>query len=386
MKIGLMGFEFISPNKGCEALSYAFLEIMAGLNSSNDEYVIFTNKNNIGDAQKYYPGINCTFVNSSLKQSPFQMIKAIRQCDIIFDVTMGDSFSDIYTGEEASKLIFKKRLTEVFNKHYILLPQTYGPFNIPSNEKKAMNVIRHAWKVYARDEMSIDYIHDKIPNVKIKLYTDLAFFLPYDKTIYANYCTKEKQKIGINVSGLLWRGGFTGKNQFSLVLDYQDYINNLINYYKKKPNTEVHLIPHVIDQRDNAHDDDYKVSKQLSEHYGIIIAPPFKNPIEAKSYIANMDCFIGSRMHSTVAAYTSGVPVIPVSYSRKFQGLFNNLGYNYIIDARNMNLKQALEQTIKYINLSYELKKSIKAKQKDIDLLKQAFTNEISDLLKQLER
>ena len=28
MKIGLMGFEFTSPNKGCEALSYSFLAIL----------------------------------------------------------------------------------------------------------------------------------------------------------------------------------------------------------------------------------------------------------------------------------------------------------------------------------------------------------------------
>ena len=31
-----------------------------------------------------------------------------------------------------------------------------------------------------------------------------------------------------------------------------------------------------------------------------VLAPDFKNPIEAKSYISNMDVFIGARMHSTI--------------------------------------------------------------------------------------
>ena len=32
-----------------------------------------------------------------IKDFSFQMIKAMRKCDFIFDITLGDSFSDIYS-------------------------------------------------------------------------------------------------------------------------------------------------------------------------------------------------------------------------------------------------------------------------------------------------
>lgn len=44
----------------------------------------------------------------------------------------------------------------------------------------------------------------------------------------------------------------------------------------------------------NARENDYRVCLQLKKKYGdrIEIAPPFNTPIEAKSYIANMNIFI----------------------------------------------------------------------------------------------
>ena len=40
-------------------------------------------------------------------------------------------------------------------------------------------------------------------------------------------------------------------------------------------------------------------------------------------------------MHSTIAAFSSGVPVVPMSYSRKFTGLFNcTLDYDAVVDLK----------------------------------------------------
>ena len=41
---------------------------------------------------------------------------------------------------------------------------------------------------------------------------------------------------------------------------------------------------------------------------------------------------MGARMHACIAAFSSGVPVIPMAYSRKFKGLFGTLGYDRTID------------------------------------------------------
>lgn len=75
----------------------------------------------------------------------------------------------------------------------------------------------------------------------------------------------------------------------------------------------------------------------------------FENPIEAKSYIANMDVFIGARMHATIGALSAGVATIPFAYSKKFKTMFGNLHYDYTIEARELDTEVALEQTLTYI-------------------------------------
>jgi len=80
-------------------------------------------------------------------------------------------------------------------------------------------------------------------------------------------------------------------------------------------------------------EDDLKACEELAEAYpGAKVAPAFTAPSEAKSYISGLDFFMGARMHSCIAAFSSGVPVVPMAYSRKFAGLFGSLGYNYTVD------------------------------------------------------
>ena len=81
-----------------------------------------------------------------------------------------------------------------------------------------------------------------------------------------------------------------------------------------------------------------------------VLAPDFKDPIEAKSYISNMDVFIGARMHSTIGAISAGVATIPFSYSKKFEGLFGNLNYPFVISATRIDTDEAVQQTVRYIN------------------------------------
>ena len=86
----------------------------------------------------------------------------------------------------------------------------------------------------------------------------------------------------------------------------------------------------------------------------------FESAIEAKSYIASMDLFSGARMHATIAATSSGVPVIPVAYSRKFNGLYDTLKYKYYIDAKaDITLEEALAMFDEYANDLENLKISL---------------------------
>jgi polysaccharide pyruvyl transferase WcaK-like protein len=49
-------------------------------------------------------------------------------------------------------------------------------------------------------------------------------------------------------------------------------------------------------------------------------------------------------MHACIAAFSSGVPTVPISYSRKFIGLFESLGYPLVADCKTESEDQILEK------------------------------------------
>lgn len=102
-------------------------------------------------------------------------------------------------------------------------------------------------------------------------------------------------------------------------------------------------------------EDDYWLCKQLHEEFpATILAPYFYSPTEAKSFIATLNGLMSSRMHCCIGAYSSGVPVFTLGYSRKFNGLFNEtLNYHYGSDLRIDDIPETIENLDKYlINLS----------------------------------
>lgn len=376
MKIGLMGFEFSSPNKGCEALVYSFLDIIKGVLTTSDVVYNFSGTE-LGHVPEYFEEIHFINVYPELKDLKFKYIRFLKECDIIFDVTMGDSFSDIYSKEYYNYLIIHKQISQFLCKRYILLPQTYGPFMKMDSAKKAIKIFRNSAKIYCRDEISQRLLADEFNITDSELASDMAFVLPYDKEMYA---FSDSEKIGINVSGLLYKGGFNEKNQFNLSLNYKKLVDQILSTLIKS--YEVHLIPHVIDFRKDAHDDDYMTCKILHEKYPeTILAPAFNTPIEAKSYISNMKIFIGSRMHSTIAAFSSDVVTIPISYGRKFEGLFNSLNYEYVINGREETTESAYLKILQYIE---DFDKLRNIQEKSLEIIKEKnnkFSNSIRNVL-----
>ena len=377
MIVGLMGFEFESPNKGCEALGYSFVSFLSNVYKHHITYYVFTN-DGLGLFPEFFKEIEFVRIPLKIKDRSLTTLRAMKKCDYIFDVTLGDSFSDIYSTQQCISNLKFKLMAELFGKAYYLLPQTYGPFLDRKCRIVSRYVINHAKYVFCRDRKSKDYLQKiGVLNNNFLITTDMAFLLPYDKEQY--HMNKDAINVGINVSGLLMRGGFTKDNQFDLKFNYNAFICRVIEQFTNGKEIVVHLIPHVIDTDVNSHDDDYKSLIELHEQYSsTVVAPMFDSPIEAKSYIANMDFFVGSRMHSTIAAFSSNVPTVPVSYSRKFEGLFEVFDYPYIVHGKDDPLDTAIQKVITWFNHRDELKDRIVASKRVLDESISAFKDQIN--------
>lgn len=373
-------------NRGCVALSISSMFIINDMlskknisckfylpQSGHNEYKEYEVK--IGNKVLKYtaiPDISDTSLKSKIKRlfkiQRFLYVSNIyKQVDYIFDIGQGDSFADIYGKKRFDWIFAQYKLGRKYNKPYCILPQTIGPFKNEEIRKQAIKGIEWAKCVMVRDKQSFDYVKEMLPNKEVHEIIDVAFFMPYVKKVFDSSFIH----VGLNISALLWNGGYTRDNQFGLKSDYQQLIKDIIKYFLCLNNVKLHLIPHVVGGERHI-ENDYAVSYDLYEefnHPNLVLAPLFLDPVIAKGYIAGMDFFMGARMHSTIAAFSSGVPVVPMAYSRKFNGLFNDtLQYHFVTDLKESINEEILLNIKKFYTERYKLKEIIDDRLKNIVL------------------
>lgn len=63
-------------------------------------------------------------------------------------------------------------------------------------------------------------------------------------------------------------------------------------------------------------------------------------------------------MDATIATFSFNTATIPNAYSRKFARLYENLGYNVIVDLTKIETDQAIDKTLEYIDDMESLKEA----------------------------
>lgn len=352
IKIAIIGAYPYNGNRGVGALSWSVLSILKELekeyscnlklfliNPAYGDRHIDTFK--IGEKRievaNLYPvdwfnmkGFIKSFFSFSKTKRTFRQYKKV---DFVINIGAGDSFSDIYGEQRFSVFNNQSKMAFLLKKPLFIFPQTIGPFYDKKVKIRAISTIEKSTIALARDRQSYDFLKEETKQGNIAEIVDVAFFMPFQKKTFSN----EFIHVGLNISSLLWHGGYTKNNQFGLSVDYPQLIRDTIHYFLSIPNIKLHLIPHVV-HNDYHVENDYAVSYDLIEEYNhdnLILSPLFLTPIQAKNYIAGMDFFAGARMHATIAAFSSEVPVYPMAYSRKFNGLFEDtLAYSYMGDMK----------------------------------------------------
>ena len=271
--------------------------------------------------------------------SPSGFWAEIGKLDCLLDIGAGDSFADIYGAKRFVFMWLTKELAYLRGTPLLMCPQTIGPFTRQPYKALAAHAMRKAFAVVARDPESLDAIRVISPAARAVQSVDVAFRLPFAAKVLETGVVN----VGVNVSGLLFNGGYGGDNEYGLQVDYRQLMRRFIAGQIARPGVRVHLVTHVISDWIPA-DDDGRVADLLKQEFpGAIRAPDFASPSEAKSYIAGLDFLVAGRMHACIAAYSAGVPVVPVAYSRKFSGLFGGvLKYPHQVPVKGLSTEQAL--------------------------------------------
>jgi colanic acid/amylovoran biosynthesis protein len=289
-------------------------------------------------------------------------LKHIGECDFVGAFNGGDSFSDIYGLARYFFTCFPMLIAIFLGKKLVLLPQTFGPYKSRISRAIAKWIIGHSSMVLSRDRESILLLRDLMkrssPPVQAQFCPDVAFTLPSasmeNLAIYPRTgISKNFTWIGMNVSGLLFHGGYTGNNMFGLRFEYRQFILELVEkLLAEDDRIRILFIPHTYGQEGNVNSDPiaslrvFEALQNRYEHRLFLLTGNYKEH-ELKGIIGRCDFFIGSRMHACIAAISQGVPTAALAYSDKFKGVFESIGLeNLVVDGRRLDLNEAASRLI----------------------------------------
>lgn len=333
--LALLWHQMNSDNLGVGALTLANLAILRDAAADADRDIQFI-ISGWRDPRPWYEDPddveNLSFRTRHLVSPKGPFAEALAKADAVFDIGGGDSFTDIYGPKRFFTIWSTKMRAVLRGKPLILSPQTIGPFSTAWARPLARAALNRATAVVTRDATSTAFVKELGISSEVLEATDVAMYLPYDTP--APRPSEAPIRVGLNVSGLLMNGGYSQSNQFGLTVDYPALIREILRVFGSLKETEIHLIGHVQSENQPIEDDQRAGAALAQEFPDTVLAPVFHSPQEVKSYIAGMDFFMGARMHATIAAFSTGVPVIPMAYSRKFRGVFETLGYYRVVDMK----------------------------------------------------
>ena len=373
-------------NRGVSALGASLVKLFYEAAPGSEAVMLISNRNdspfevNVGTAQRTVPVVNFRvsprsepkknlFVIMALsfayKNLPFSWargtirrfcpwIKCVASAALVGDIRGGDSFTDMY-GSYSFAIASLPVIAVIWIRgRVVLFPQTYGPFQSSLSRNIAKYILRRADRILTRDRESAETIYGLIGQTeKVQFCPDVAFSLEPVRPLSFDVVppiTFERGSclVGINVNGLMYNGGYTRQNMFGLKLDYVEFLNKLMVALLKQTSNQILLVPHTFGAPGNVESDPdacrlVMEAVSATDRRRVHLVNREYDQHEIKGIIGGCDVFIGSRLHSCIAALSQGIPTIGVAYSKKFKGVFETVGAgDWVIDGREMRADVAV--------------------------------------------
>ncbi len=373
----ILGAQLDVGNRGCRALASSCIRIILRRYPDARIYLLYANRTGgtiplkVDNVEHPIEIVNCRFSPRSrpgeqilwilflaiLQKIVFipslrrriirsnRFLRTLWECDVVGEIRGGDSFSDIYGFRWLVFGLFPTLACILLRKDLVMLPQTYGPFKARASRFVARRILHHSHLIYSRDRESMNLIETlrTRKDSLVKFCPDMAFVLESQKPPVEDIQPplprpRTIPMVGVNISGLLYVGGFNHNNMFNLKVEYKDFIVELLTWILEQFDVLILLVPHVMCEGDEDVDE-LRLCRQVREDMEarrrdrIHVVNQYYNEREIKSVIGQCDFFIGSRMHACIAALSQGIPAVGLAYSKKFRGVFDSIDMaDYVIN------------------------------------------------------
>ena len=224
-----------------------------------------------------------------------------------------------------------------------------GPFSDAETERRMAAEMNSMDMILARETVTLEYLQQIGVTTEIRLTADPAFLLePQEPTAVTERMDLRQPYVGLNISPLM----FNNPRRRQLPPEeLAATLGEFVDHIAGTSGTRVVLVPHVVGR--SGVDGDYRALERVREHASdpdaLTLVPGTLSPNEYKWIIGRSEVFIGARTHTQIAALSSGVPTMALTYSPKGVGISRDmLGHeDYVLrmaDVEGGGLRETFDQ------------------------------------------
>ena len=351
-----------SKNHGCEAIVRGSMNIIENsdekaefvLSSNNPSDDIIINNITVKAArtrdltkvEKLIAAVDLKINNSetyALQKIYSPIVSDAEDCDVCLSVG-GDTYC---YGDNHGIQVLTRELKKR-GKKTVLWGASIGAEDL--SERK-LESLRDFDAIFTREPITYELLKANGANDNIYLFSDPAFCMERVEVEPIDGFTRENT-LGFNISPLVASGDPRKK----------EIAEDFLRFVFENTTMKVLLVPHVVEENNN----DYDFMKPIFEkfeHTGrIAILPPDLEARQYKGYIAGTRFFVGARTHSTIAAYSSGVPTIALGYSVKARGIAKDVfgEEKYVLDIKAMtDYEELKDEFLKLLENENEIRREL---------------------------
>ncbi len=325
MRILILWADEVSPNLGVRALGSGTASLVRRVWPEAE--ITFQN---YGHRAREVPSGRLSSLVKERLTGTLGMQRWLGTHDLVIDTRSGDSFTDAYGLRRLAVMSAVGEFASQAGVPVVLGPQTIGPFSTRRGRMLARRALRRSALTMVRDRESAQRC-TRLGFPAGVVTTDVVFALP-------PVVAPRTRDILLGISGLLWR-----QNPHVDSAHYRGIVTEL---YQRlvAAGRRVSLLAHVLDSP--VADNDVPALTEFAR----MTAPDAELIVPAglddvRSIVASADIVIASRMHACLNALSVGTPAIPLAYSRKFEPLLRDLGWDRTVD---LGSEHAVERVLEH--------------------------------------
>ncbi|MEM4360235.1 MAG: polysaccharide pyruvyl transferase family protein [Candidatus Bilamarchaeaceae archaeon] len=279
------------------------------------------------------------FFNTKFSSAFRHLRDVISQASVVISIS-GDNYSLDYGYPEP--FVQFDRLVIKHQKPLFYWGASIGPFSTdPCYERKMQKHLQKVTAILAREYGTVSYLYSLGITKNVHLVADPAFAMSAVKPDHRRFMLDRENFVGVNFSTTVARLLLPGQREsdpsskWSSILDHTSKeFKQICNKYAEIAASLMKLfdenlvfVPHVT----GGQHCDYKFLNYIADllrDQGFtrpLVVPDNLTAPEYKWIISQARVFIGARTHSTIAAFSSGVPTISLAYSLKARGLTQDM-------------------------------------------------------------